>query len=256
MDVDAALELIRSAIAGVDEYHRACQRESKRYSIYGESDWDSVRAVESASVIPRLELARQIAEASGHGGLQIVAPPARSMYNDTPYQANRDALVVLETRLAESERMAAILGPRGPQLSTASLHPTVWRAAAHLFDGGHYRQAVQTAGQALESHLQTIAGPQWSGIELAQLFRDVGKGSEPNHHFDFLDPDGDTYVSARQGAAFLIRGAMQAVRNLVSHPEWPEPGEVEALEMLAVLSYVAHLVDRSAAIDRSSTGPQ
>lgn len=35
------------------------------------------------------------------------------------------------------------------------------------------------------------------------------------------------------------------VRNLVSHPGWPERDECEALEMLAVLSYVAHLVDQS-----------
>ena len=246
MDVDAALELVRSAIAGIDEYHIAAQRESKRYSTYGESDWDAVRSVEAASVIPRLELARQIAVAAGHTGLQIVASPDHSMYNDAPYQMNRKALVVLETRLAESDRMAAILGPKGPQLSTANLHPTVWDAAAHLFDRGFYRQAVQTAGQALESHLQTIAGPQWSGVDLAQLFRDFGgKAGGPIHHFDFLDPDGDTYGSARQGSAFLIRGAMQAIRNLVSHRDWPEPDETEALEMLAVLSYVAHLVDRS-----------
>lgn len=37
---------------------------------------------------------------------------------------------------------------------------------------------------------------------------------------------------------------MLAVRNLVSHPGWPDPPEVEALEMLAVMSYVAHLSDR------------
>ena len=35
-----------------------------------------------------------------------------------------------------------------------------------------------------------------------------------------------------------------AVRNLVSHPGWPDPSEDEGLEMHAVLSYVAHLTDR------------
>jgi len=35
------------------------------------------------------------------------------------------------------------------------------------------------------------------------------------------------------------------VRNLVSHPGWADPTPSEALEMLAVLSYVAHLIQRS-----------
>lgn len=35
------------------------------------------------------------------------------------------------------------------------------------------------------------------------------------------------------------------IRNLVSHPGWPDPSPNDALEMLAVLSYVAHLIQRS-----------
>jgi hypothetical protein len=144
--------------------------------------------------------------------------------------------------------MTAILGATGPQLSTSSLHPTIWGAAAHLFDGRHYRQAVQTAGQALESHLQAIASPELAGQDLAKLFASGGDGIRL--HFSELDRDGKTYLSAQEGAASLIRGAMMAVRNLVSHPEWPDPSESEALEMLAVLSYVAHLVDRATPTDK------
>jgi hypothetical protein len=40
------------------------------------------------------------------------------------------------------------------------------------------------------------------------------------------------------------------VRNLVSHPGWPEPSSREAIEMLAVLSYV-HLVQRSDVLEFS-----
>jgi Protein of unknown function (Hypoth_ymh) len=96
------------------------------------------------------------------------------MYNRHPFEANRTDLVVLRTRLSARERMAAMLGPSGPQLSTASLHPTIWHAAADLFDRGHFRQAVQTAGQALESHLQAIAGPTLTGQDLAKLFSGGG----------------------------------------------------------------------------------
>jgi len=143
--------------------------------------------------------------------------------------------------------MASILGHLGPQLSTSSLHPTIWNAAAFLFDGGHYRQAVQTAGQALESLLQSIAGPSLSGQDLAKLFAVGGAGVRL--HFAALNRESKTYTNAREGAGFLIRGAMMGVRNLVSHAEWPDPSESDALEMLAVLSYVAHLVDRAVPVD-------
>ena len=145
--------------------------------------------------------------------------------------------------------MKSILGPTGPQLSTSGMHSTIWDAAAHLFDDGHYRQAVQTAGQALENHLQTIPGPSVGGQDLAKLFAVGGDGVRL--HFRSLDPRGKTYTGAREGAASLIRGAMMGVRNLVSHPEWPDPSESEALEMLAVLSYAAHLVDRAEHVDLS-----
>lgn len=241
VDVRAALEMIEQAIMAIDEfdvvYRRAMDSEGQAFR----QAWAESLEIEQGTVWPRLELARQIAVHVGADDLPVSNPPDKSMYNSHPFEANRTALSVLRTRLSEQERMASILGPSGPQLSTSSLHPTIWNAAAHLFDGGHYRQAVQTAGQALESHLQTIAGPSLSGQDLAKLFAVGGDGLRL--HFAALDPAGKAYNSAREGAANLVRGAMMAVRNLVSHPEWPDPSESEALEMLAVLSYVAHLVD-------------
>jgi hypothetical protein len=32
-----------------------------------------------------------------------------------------------------------------------------------------------------------------------------------------------------EGAAGLVRGAMMAIRNVVSHPGWPDPEDDEAL---------------------------
>lgn len=246
MDVSAALAIIDEAIAAIDDfdvtYRRALDTSGYNPGLHDEAD-----RVEQSTLLPRLELARQIATHADAGDLPIAEQPDKSMYNSHPYEANRKALVVLKTRLSEQQRMQAVLGPTGPQLSTSSLHPTIWDAAARLFDGKHYRQAVQTAGQALESHLQTIAGPIWSGSDLAKLFS--GTGSGPKLHFADLDPTGRTYTGAREGAANLIRGAMMGVRNLISHPEWPDPSEDEALEMLAVLSYVAHLVDKAEPVD-------
>jgi len=243
MDLTRALDIIDQAIAAIDEFDVV-------YCLAVENDgpglhtgWDQALAIERTAVLPQLELARQIATHVGASDLSVNSKPDKAQYNLHPFEANRNALVTLRTRLAEQERMAAILGPAGPQLSTSSLHQTIWDAAAHLFDGGHYRQAVQTAGQAFESHLQAIAGPELSGQNLAKLF--AVSGDHPRLHFSELDREGKTYTSAREGAASLIRGSMMGVRNLVSHPEWPEPSESEAIEMVAVLSYVAHLVDRA-----------
>jgi hypothetical protein len=247
MDIPGAISIVDDAVSAIDEfdaiYRQAIDNEGPAFR----QVWDESLDVEHAKVIPRLELARQVAAHVGADDLTIMSAPDKSMYKSHPFEANRTALAVLRTRLAERERMSAVLGPVGPQLSTSSLHATIWDAAAHLFDSGHYRQAVQTAGQALESHLQAIAGPELAGQDLAKLFATGGDGIRL--HFAELDPGGKTYASAREGAASLIRGAMMGVRNLVSHPEWPDPSESEALEMLAVLSYVAHLVDRATPIN-------
>jgi primosomal protein N' len=95
---------------------------------------------------------------------------------------------------------------------------------------------------------QSIAGPGVSGEHLAQLFavNDPVQGSPPLRIQGVgSDPASKTWKSAHEGAAALVRGAFMAVRNLVSHPGWPDPAPGEALEMIAVLSHVAHLVGRS-----------
>jgi hypothetical protein len=247
VDLKAALVIVDQEIEAIDEFDLVYRKASDSEGPAFRQLWDQSLEIEQEAVLPQLELARQIAAHVGAHDLPIASSPDKSRYKSHPFEANRTALVVLRTRLAEQGRMTSILGPTGPQLSTSSLHPTIWNAAAHLFDGGHYRQAVQTAGQALESHLQTIAGPSLSGQDLAKLFAVGGNGVRL--HFDALDREGKTYNSAREGAGYLIRGAMMGVRNLVSHPEWPDPSESEALEMLAVLSYVAHLVDLAVPVD-------
>jgi hypothetical protein len=98
--------------------------------------------------------------------------------------------------------------------------------------------------------LQGVAGPGVSGENLAGLFstNDPTSGS-PRLRLRNVDPASKTWRSAHEGAAALVRGAFMGVRNLVSHPGWPEPSPREALEMLAVLSYVAHLVSESDRVD-------
>jgi hypothetical protein len=193
MDAAAAIQIIDEAIGGLDEFDAAYIKVENVEGAVFDQYWAESLAVEQSMVLPRLELARQIAERAGANALEVAAPPDKSMWVSHPYESNRNALVVLRTRLAEQERMAAVLGDAGPQLSTSSLHPAIWEAAARLFDGEHYRQAVQNAGQALESYLQVIAGPEVSGENLAQLFAASGDGARLQ--FDFLDSNGRTYTN-------------------------------------------------------------
>jgi hypothetical protein len=163
-----------------------------------------------------------------------------------PFTQARVALVEAIAILRQREELAEIVGPVGPRLSVSELHPAIWGAAAALWDGGHFRQAVQTAASALEALLQAKAGANVSGENLGKLFStSEPTAGSPRLRLRDVDPSSNTWKSAHDGAAGLVRGAFMGVRNLVSHPGWPAPTASEALEMLAVLSYVAHLVDRS-----------
>lgn len=195
----------------------------------------------------RTKLARDVVAAMGEKNLaaKVVEHP-EGMYGGHPFTQARVAIVEAIAVLAQREELAEIVGPVGPRLVASELHPVIWGAAAELWDDGHIRQAVQTAATAFEGLLQAIAGPAVSGENLAILFSptDPTSGS-PRLRLRGLDPTSRTWRSAHEGAAALVRGAFMGVRNLVSHPGWPNPNVLEAIEMLAVLSYVAHLVQRS-----------
>jgi hypothetical protein len=195
----------------------------------------------------RVRFARDVIAVMGENELVAkVAEYEEGQFGGHPFSRARKAIVEAVAILAHRKELAEITGPVGPRLSASELHHVIWGAAAGLWDDGHYRQAVQTAGTALEGLLQAITGPAVSGENLAVLFstNDPTAGS-PRLRLRGVDPQSKTWKSAHEGAAAMVRGAFMGVRNLVSHPGWPEPDASEALEMLAVLSYVAHLVERS-----------
>lgn len=172
------------------------------------------------------------------------------LYGGHPFTKARVGIVEAIAILAQREELAEIVGPVGPRLVASELHPTIWGAAAKLWDDGHIRPAVQTAATALEGLLQSIAGPSVSGENLAILFstNDATPGS-PRLRLRDVDPTSKTWRSVHEGAAALVRGAFMGVRNVVSHPGLPDPSSREAIEMLAVLSFVAHLIQRSDVVE-------
>ena len=196
----------------------------------------------------RTKLAHDVVAAMGEEGLAArIVEHNEGVYGvGHPFTQARIAIVEAVAILTQREELAEIVGPIGPRLIASELHPTIWGAAAQLWDDGHIRPAVQTAAAALEGLLQSTAGPSQSGENLASLFstNDPAPGS-PRLRLRDIDAESRTWKSAHEGAAALVRGTFMGVRNLVSHPGWPDPSAREAIEMLAVLSYVAHLIDRS-----------
>src|ERR1035437_7485184 len=136
-----------------------------------------------------------------------------------------------------------ILGPQGPQLAAAQLHPWVWDHAANLWSDGHRRSAVQAAATGLfDSHIPAKLGRQREtkkgGKDLmGQAFSDKPpEQGAPRRRFTDITEGTPEWTSAHDGAMKLGQGAAQAIRNLATHDP-AEPDEQDALEMLAVLSY-------------------
>lgn len=235
MDTDLALAAIDSFARAIEHYQRAVDGDDV-------GEWDSL----NESIRTELFVVRAIArDVAPHllNNLQSI-----SQAFDHQWANARTAAVDLRAVLTEQDRVTAILGPAGPQLAASALHPQVWASAAALWDGGHHRQAVQTAGAALEGLLQAATGrPDVGGKDLANAF----SSSPPDDkwpqrlRFPEIEPTSQTWKSAHDGAAALVRGAFMFIRNLSSHPGAPDLPETEALEQLAVLSLIARMLGRA-----------
>jgi Protein of unknown function (Hypoth_ymh) len=231
----------------IDDWGKLYDRRWGRHGLPEERQLDSTLNTLRDNVRARVKLAHDVIVAMGEEDLAArVVEHEEGMYGRHPFMQARVAIVEAVAILAQREELAEIVGPVGPRLVASELHPLIWGTAAGLWDDGHARQAVQTAATALEGLLQVVAGPGVSGENLAVLFSPTAAApGSPRLRIRNLDPASKTWKSAHEGTAALVRGAFMGVRNLVSHPGCPDPSPSEALEMLAVLSYVAHLIGRS-----------
>ena len=123
----------------------------------------------------------------------------------------------------------------------------------NLWDGGHYKQAVNAAAAAVEEQTQLkLRRGDLSGADFSTRAFKVGKvGETPDgrrlrfQHLDELTEDGkrnQSWVSAHEGAMRFGRGCAQGIRNLNAHGTSELP-EQEALQYLASLSVLARWVD-------------
>jgi uncharacterized protein Ymh len=163
----------------------------------------------------RTKLAHDVIAAMGEEDLATkVVEHEEGLYGGHPFTQARVAIVEAIAILAQREELAEVVGPVGPRLLASELDPTVWGAAAKLWDDGHIRASVQTAASALEGLLQGVAGPGPSGENLAGLFStNAPTAGSPRLRLRDVDPASKTWKSAHEGAAALVRGAFMGVRK-------------------------------------------
>jgi Protein of unknown function (Hypoth_ymh) len=239
-DVDAALAKVREFIALLERNHAA---------------WDATGTMSAASpelkatenqIQEQLPLITQIA-ARADAELADRLKKDGGSYG-WAYHRILEASRQLTGLLSSLEEARRILGPVGPTLAAANLHPWVWNAAVSLWDDGHRREAVQAAAQALfDSHLPAKLGiPRGKSAKdlIAQAFSTdkPAAGSPRLRLTDYPEPSPD-WTSQHEGARFFGMGCAQLIRNLVTHGA--QPDEQTALEQLASLSLLARLIDRA-----------
>jgi hypothetical protein len=154
-------------------------------------------------------------------------------------------LAGLLSSIEEAER---ILGPVGPKLAAANLHPWIWNAAVSLWDDGHMREAVQAAATAFfDSHLLAKLGvparPSAKDLVAQAFSTDPPTAGNPRLRLADYPVPSPGWTSQHEGAKFFGMGCAQLIRNLVTHGA--QPDEQTALEQLASLSLLARLIERA-----------
>jgi len=236
MDYDAALEKVRA------QEHRVRQWNRARRGAVSPAPTESLFEIEQqmGRALPQLI---EIAKAAGMPLLQLTP---RDGVNGTVWTTTLPALAILAGYFETAEETSRIVGPRGPSLRADQFHPWVWGAAAGLWSDGHYAEAVRSAAIQLESRTRAKVGTRQMGEDLFNAFG-LGDSSErhPRLRFDDVAPETDDWKNRHEGAQWLGRAVMRLIRNPLAHDGEPDITESEALEMLAIVSMAARLVDEA-----------
>jgi hypothetical protein len=236
-DVEAALAKVRQFIALLEQNERI-------WNATG-STVDSPQLKQSDSqVFEQLPLILRIAE---RADAELAAKLKQDGYG-WPFSPAMDASRQLAGLLSSAEEAERILGPVGPKLAAASLHPRIWNAAVDLWDDGHLREAVQAAAHALfDIHLPAKLGvsPATSAKSLASQAFSTSPPAAGNPRLRLGDYPASTpnWTSQHEGAQLFAMGCAQLIRNLVTHGA--QPNEQTALEQLASLSLLARLIEQA-----------
>lgn len=240
-DIDAALGKVRDFIKLLERNHQAWGNRST--SSGAKVDYDDTNKL----VQEQLPLITRIAErADAMLGTKLRTDSGGYAWRyHTILETSRQVAGVLSS-VDEAER---ILGPRGPKLAAANLHPWIWNATVSLWDDGHRREAVQAAATALfDQHLPAklgVPGPSSAKDRVSQAFTTQAPSpGKPRLRLDDYPEPSANWTSQHEGAQFFGMGCAQLIRNLATHTG-AQPDEQSALEELAALSGLARLIDRA-----------
>ena len=194
----------------------------------------------------------RIAEALGDGAI------VSELNGETTVNAfGKDYLVAPAAQLVAAvnrrEEVATALGPSGPSLAAAELHPWVWEEAAPRWDAGFYRDAVQAAATRIfDVELPKKLGVQPSK-DPAGLFAAFApdKTSGTVLRFPDLDPTDASWASVHRGTMLVGQGCVMAIRNPRTHRLAVSEDQV-TLEELATLSLLARWIDDAEAVPASA----
>jgi Protein of unknown function (Hypoth_ymh) len=170
-----------------------------------------------------------------------------------PYHRTLEASQQLAGLLDSAEEAGQILGPLGPKLAAANLHPWIWNAAVDLWDHGYRREAVQAAAVALfDHHLPAKLGvpvrPSSAGLITQAFSTDPPRAANPRLRLDDYPDPSPGWTSQHLGAQSFGRACAQLIRNLVTYGA--QPDEQTALEQLASLNLLARLIDRATIVTK------
>jgi hypothetical protein len=104
-------------------------------------------------------------------------------------------------------------------LPADEFHPTVWKAAADVWDTGEYKMAAQAACISLSAHIKEKAGspPLNERALVAQVFStDEPKPGQNRLHFPGNHAD-ENWKSRQQGLHLWAQGAFAGIRNIAAH---------------------------------------
>jgi Protein of unknown function (Hypoth_ymh) len=233
-DVEAALEKVRGFIALLEQGWKL-----SRDGTGGEVRWSIEHRIQE-----QLPFILRIADRADPELVVKLKQEGHAWRYFPTLEASRQ----LAGLLGSAEEMERVLGPVGPKLAAANLHPWIWNAAVSLWDDGHRGEAVQTAAQALfDNHLPAklgIPGARSAKDLVAQAFStDPPTPGNPRLRLDEYPESSASWTSQHEGARFFGMGCAQLIRNLVTHGA--QPDDQTALEQLASLSLLARLIGRA-----------
>lgn len=147
--------------------------------------------------------------------------------------------------ITDAAEVAEKMKPTAPQLSADELHPMVWHAAATLWQTEHYRQAVQTAAETINSRVQQLVDRRDrsdSGLMNEVFGNDAAVPGKPRLRWPGEAND-QSVISMNTGLRGYASGVFSTIRNLSTHSTEEMPKHL-ALEQLAALSLLARWVEQ------------